>query len=75
MPSDKVYADSFMGQASLRDVFVQKYALGEDTLMLFATSDSSGAKFIDWKEQTAQNRRAAEDFPYDEGMAILIASR
>jgi len=73
MPSDKVYADSFMGQASLRDVFVQKYALGEDTLMLFATFDSSGAKFIDWKEQTAQKLQVAEDLPYDEGMVIKIA--
>lgn len=70
--SDKVFADSFMGQTFLRDVFVQKYALGEDTLMLFATYDSSGAKFVDWKEQTAQKQQEQEDLPYDNGMAILI---
>ncbi len=70
--SDKVYADSFMGQTLLRDVFVQKYALGNDTLMLFVTYDSSGAKFVDWKERSAQKQQEAEDLPYDDGMTILI---
>ncbi len=70
--SDKVYADSFMGQTSLRDVYVQRYALDDDTLMLFATYDSSGAKFIDWKQQSVQKQQEPEDLPYDDGMTILI---
>jgi hypothetical protein len=74
--SEMIYAESYLGQVALEDVFTQRYGLESDTVVLFLTSDSSGAKFIDWKEQVADDLAADEalrELPYDDGIAVMIS--
>ena len=68
--SDQIFAESFMGQAFLTDVYCQKHDRDGDTLLLFATEDESGAKFISWQEQIGSDGREIKDLPFDEGLSV-----
>ncbi|UCG61511.1 MAG: hypothetical protein JSV52_14530 [Candidatus Zixiibacteriota bacterium] len=71
--SAKLFAESFLGQAFLRNVYTVSYALAEDTLRLFLTYDQGGAKFIEWKDISGtQPHAAASTLPYDDGLVILL---
>jgi hypothetical protein len=48
--TDKYFSSSFQGQAFLTDVYVQSYDLDGDTVTLFISLDSVGAKFTQWMD-------------------------
>ena len=48
--TDKYFSSSFQGQAFLTDVYVQSYDLDGDTVTLFISLDSVGAKFTQWND-------------------------
>lgn len=72
--SAKLFAESFLGQTFLRNVYTVSYALEGDTLGLFITYDQGGAKFIEWKEKAeTQPDATASPLPFDDGMAIFLS--
>lgn len=71
--TEAIYAESFMGQAVLTNVYSRKYAVESDTLQLFITDDESGVKFLGWKEQAEANGALSEPpagINFDDGMAF-----
>ncbi len=71
--SDKIYAESFLGQAVLTDVYSQTYNLDGDTLTLFLTDDQAGSKFLGWKDQLGERITSTEppgDIPFDDGLVV-----
>jgi hypothetical protein len=48
--TDKYFSSSYQGQAFLTDVYVQSYDLDGDTVALFFSLDSAGAKYLQWKD-------------------------
>ncbi|UCE25797.1 MAG: hypothetical protein JSU74_07085 [Candidatus Zixiibacteriota bacterium] len=71
--SDKIYAESFLGQAVLTDVYSQTYNLNGDTLTLFLTDDQAGSKFLGWKDQVGERITSTEapgDIPFDDGLSF-----
>ena len=71
--TETIYAESFLGQAALTEVYSRKYAANGDTLQLFVTDDQSGEKFLRWKEQIDAEKIPAgpqADISFDEGLSI-----
>ncbi len=48
--TDKMYAESFLGQKFLTRVYTRGYRIGKDSVTLFLTDDGSGAKFLEWSK-------------------------
>lgn len=48
--SKKFFAASYLGHRFLTDVYTQQYVMGTDTIGLFLSEDSDGAKFAQWKD-------------------------
>lgn len=73
--TDRIYAESFLGQKFLTDVYSRKYYISDDTLTLFITEDGSGEKFMLWFESGAADgsaEPAGEDLLFDDGRAFVI---
>jgi hypothetical protein len=73
--SEKINAESFLGQQALTDVYSGRYYLGEDTLTLFLTKDVEGAKFAAWSERAGGTKVDAVDefaLPFTEGKVVAI---
>ncbi len=73
--SEKIQAESFLGQQALSEVYSARYGFGEDTLTLFITADSDGAKFSAWSEQAGGKKIDGVDefaLPYTDGRLVAI---
>jgi len=73
--TDKYYTESFLGQKFLTKVFCQDYFIGGDTLTLFLTDDSNGAKYLEWLEiagKTGRKESTPSDLPFDEKYVFII---
>jgi len=71
--SEEIMVEYFLGHKSLSQVYSRRYAVGEDTLMLFMTDDASGQKYEQWSRLYPQSESARERiaaFPYDDGLAL-----
>ncbi len=72
--SDRIHAESFLGQSSLNTVYSQGYEMDSDTLILFLTEDPSGDKFQQWAEQAVTGEAVLEmskDLPYDDKVLMI----
>lgn len=49
--SEKMYAESFLGQSALSCVYTRHYDLGGEILTLFLTTDEDGDKLTRWRVQ------------------------
>jgi len=75
--TDRIVAQSYLGQASLTDVYCQDYLLDDDTLTLFLTDDMTGDKFLRWSEKEERDEasgKIAGDFPFDDSHAMLASN-
>jgi hypothetical protein len=73
--TDRIFAQSFLGQKFLTDVYSRKYHISGDTLTLFITEDVSGEKFSLWFEfgvADGSAEPAREDLIFDDGRAFII---
>ncbi len=73
--TEKYYAESFLGQKALQQVYTRDYFIEGDSLGVFLTNDSSGAKYMEWNdiaEKTGRKKPAPTDLPFDEGHAFII---
>lgn len=71
--TEVIYAESFMGQGFLTDVYSRKYAADVDTLQLFIADDGSGEKYLGWKEQVdaeTSTKGPLDDMAFDEGLSF-----
>ena len=73
--TEKYYAVSFLGQKALQQVYTRDYLIESDSLSLFLTYDSSGAKYMGWNdiaEKTGRKKPAPTDLPFDEGHTFIV---
>jgi len=71
--TEKIYAESFLGQNYLSDIYSQNYQFDIDTLTLFITADDSGGKFQQWHNSAdIIKETAVEDLPFEDGKTLLI---
>jgi len=73
--TDMMYAESFLGQQFLTDVYSRKYLADGDTLRLFITEDNAGEKFAKWFELGSvdgSTEPGPADIPYDDGRDIVV---
>jgi len=73
VPSQKYYSLNFLGVEGLDEVYSIDYAVDEDTLTLFLTMDTAGAKFIelsDWGSDFSEVTSAPEQFEYPEQFSL-----
>jgi len=74
--SDDFYAELFLGQKFLTDVFSQDYQLGKDTVALFLAHDSAGAMFLEWREYADKIKSksdAPQDIPFDREFSFKVS--
>lgn len=75
-PSRKYYSRNFMGVEGLDSVYTISYASDSDTLILFLSMDTSGAKFINfskWGESLGNVGSVPPEFDYSSGYSIAFA--
>ncbi len=75
VPSQKYYSLNFMGVAGLDEVYTIDYAVDEDTLTLFLTTDTAGAKFVelsDWGGEFSKVTTAPPQFEYPEQFSLTF---
>ncbi len=73
VPSLKYYSLNFLGVEGLDEVYTIDYAVDEDTLTLFLTMDTAGAKFVelsDWGNDFGEVSKAPEQFDYPEQFSL-----
>ncbi len=73
VPSRKYYSRDFMGVDGLDSVYTINYASDSDTLILFLTMDTSGAKFVnfsEWAENFGEAGMAPVEFDFPSGHSI-----
>jgi hypothetical protein len=70
--SEKIMAESFMGQIFLNDVFTADFDVEGDEVTLFISEDSSEEKYIKWLEQVEQEDFDPGGLPYDNGQVFLF---
>lgn len=72
---DKYYAEQFMGQKFLMEVFSRNIAFEADTVTLFISADESGGKFLQWSNYADQIKRKKNrpgTIPFDDTLCIII---
>ena len=76
--SPKYFAESYLGQKFLTDVYTQEYIIGMDTIQLFLSDDASGSKFAQWKEiaeTTADIEPIADSIGFDQDYSFKAPDR
>ncbi len=54
--SEKIFAESYLGESALSDVYCRRYALGTDTVTLFIADDVDGSKLTAWRERVGDKQ-------------------
>lgn len=62
--TDDFYSELFLGQKFLTEVFSFDYQVGEDTVTLFMAHDSTGEKYLQWRDY-AEKVKSKSDVPKD----------
>ena len=73
--TEKVFAQSFLGQKSLTAIYCQDYAIADDTLTLFLTQDDAEAKLLEWSRQidpAADAQEVLSGISFDNGKALVV---
>jgi len=73
--ADKYYAEQFMGQKFLNEVFSRDISSDADTVTLFLSSDVSGGKFLQWSNYTEQIKRSKgrpDPNPFDDTLCLVL---
>ncbi|HHI03223.1 MAG TPA: hypothetical protein ENL22_06855 [candidate division Zixibacteria bacterium] len=73
--TDRYYAEQFMGQQFLTEVFSRNIAFDADTVTLFISADESGGKFLLWSnyaEQIKRKKPRPGSIPYDDTLCLVI---
>jgi len=74
--TDDFYAQQFLGQKFLSEVYSCNYLFAGDTVTLFLAEDTSGGKFLKWQEYADKIRSkspAPKEFPFDQGFAFVFS--
>jgi len=69
--SEKMQAESFLGQIFLDDVYSVEYDIDGDKVTLFVTEDSSGEKYTKWLAEIKTEEFDPKDLPYEDQKAFL----
>ncbi|MEW5925609.1 MAG: DUF6599 family protein [Candidatus Zixiibacteriota bacterium] len=72
--TDRYYADSFLGQKFLANVYSRRYVKEVDSLTLFVTADEMGDKFAKWSEladRIGRKEAAPIELPFDQGFSFI----
>ncbi len=72
---DKYYAEQFMGQKFLNEVFSRNILFETDTVTLFMSTDVSGGKFLSWlnyAEQIRKKKDRPQETAYDDTLCLII---
>ena len=75
VPSLKYYSLNFLGVEGLDEVYTIDYAVDEDTLTLFLTTDTAGAKFVElsnWGSDFSEVTKAPEQFEYPDFFSLTF---
>jgi hypothetical protein len=75
VPSQKYFSLNYLGVELLDEVYTVDYAIDEDTLTLFLTTDTSGEKFLlltEWAEGIAELSAAPPEIEFPEGFSASI---
>lgn len=75
VPSRKYYSQDFMGVDGLDSVYTISYVSDADTLILFLTMDTSGAKFVNfsnWGESFGKAGSVPTEFDFPSGHSIAF---
>ena len=75
VPSRKYYSRDFMGVDGLDSVYTISYVSDSDTLILFLTMDTSGAKFVNfskWGESSGKTTSVTPEFVFPSGHSIAF---
>ncbi len=70
--TDRIYAESFLGQKALKDVYTRKYVLAGDTLIAFASRDPDGEQLRQWTsalESSAEGEKLS-GYAFDDGTTV-----
>jgi len=73
--TDKYYIESYLGQKAMSEVYSRNYFCSGDSISLFISTDSAGAKHMEWNniaEKTGRQEISPEGLPYDEGYTLII---
>jgi hypothetical protein len=70
--SEKIMAESFLGQIFLDNAYAADYEVDGDEVTLFVVDDSSEEKYIQWREQVEMKDFESAGLPYDNGQAFLF---
>jgi hypothetical protein len=65
--ADKFYAESYLGQKFLTDIFTRDYVMNDDTVSLFYADDETGAKYLEWAAVADKSNKKE---PAPEGMTF-----
>jgi hypothetical protein len=70
--TDRIYAESFLGQKALTDVHTRRCISGGDTLIAFATRDSDAEKLQQWASglKSSGEREKLSGYAFDAGTAV-----
>jgi len=72
--SDKYFAESFLGQKFLTNVYSRDYFVMGDSLKLFLTGDEMGEKYAKWLEiadKTGRKNTAPDGLTFDENYSFI----
>jgi len=72
---DKYYAEQFMGQTFLTEVYARNITFETDTVTLFMTDDLSGGKFLQWSNyanKINKDKGRPKVIPYDDTLCLII---
>ena len=75
--TQRIHAESYLGQASLSDMYTLDCFSGSDTLTFFLTDDESGEKFARWSGQAGVGKTSMPgwvDCPYDNGNYFIVSN-
>ncbi|MDH4158049.1 MAG: hypothetical protein OEW00_12325 [candidate division Zixibacteria bacterium] len=70
--TDRIYAESFLGQKALKEVYTRTYALGGDTLIAFALRDRGGEQLRQWTsalEPSVEGEKPG-GYDFDDGTTV-----
>jgi hypothetical protein len=73
--TDKYYAEQFMGQRFLTEVFTRSIYLNLDTITLFMSADESGGKFLQWStyaDQISGKKARPAGIPFDDTLSFVF---
>ena len=74
--TDQYYAESFLGQKFLTQVYSQDYRIFGDSLTLFLSPDLKGEKYLQWSEMSDKISKkfpAPELLPFDNKYAFIYS--